>query len=138
MLTVPKVAHFGDRQIGPGAYFQKLVVGRHKLFLTETCVFLVYLVQQFFVVKFNNRVFKKNQKKSENYEKKRRRKEILLLLLFHNLFTKYSHCFSKEHRNCSCQTFLFTFLVLLFARVCCSYVSPHFMIRQWATTSDMT
>ena len=34
------------------------------------------------------------------------------------------------HRNCSCKTFLSTFLFLLFVRVCCSYVAPHFTIRQ--------
>ena len=48
MLTFPKVA-FGNRPL-PGAYFQHLEAERYKVFLNETCVFLVHMVQRFFLV----------------------------------------------------------------------------------------
>ena len=44
------------------------------------------------------------------------------------------HCFPKVQRNSFCQTFLSTFLVLLFVRVCGLYVPLHFTIRQWKAT----
>ena len=42
----------------------------------------------------------------------------------------YTQQVTKVHSNCSYTTFLSTFLAQLFERFCCSYVPPHFTIKQ--------
>ena len=90
---------------------------------------LVHLVPRFFMGKFKNKVLKKIWKLQG---KKRRRKIVFFLYLYFRFFlSKYMHCFSEVHRNCSWKTFWSTFLVLLLLRACCWYVPPHFTITQF-------
>ena len=78
-------------------------------------MFLVHLVQRFFMVKTNNKVFKKFQ------NLKITKKKIVLIFNFRFFLSNYMHCFSKVHWNCSCKTCWSTFPVLLFVRASAFY-----------------
>ena len=69
----------------------------------QTCprAYLVHFWQGFFIVKLDDKLF------------------------------KCTNPFPQVHRNCSNKSFLSTFLVHLFERICCSYMPSHFTIKEW-------
>ena len=52
------------------------------------------------------------------------------------IYFKYMHQLPKRHKNCSCKTFLSTFLVQLLERFCCSWMHPNLTIRQWGVLPE--
>ena len=81
--------------------FKSKTLKEINFFLTETCVFLVHLVQCFFMAKFNNKVFK-NQKKLQNYKKKKK----CFIFLVSEKFVKCMH-----HPRSAQKLFYYNFLV---------------------------
>ena len=115
-LEVPQMANLCT--CGPFVHiFKNQTLQSRIFFLTQTCIFLVHLVQRFFMVKFDNKVFK-NSKKSQNSKKQTKKK--FCIFNFRKKVIKCMHHLPEVHRNCICKSFWSTFLALLFERACCS------------------
>ena len=83
----------------PCAHFQKLDVGINKFFSNLDFGIFSFLVQRFFMVKFDNKVFK-NSKKSQNYKKKQKKKHGFKFLNLEKIF-KCMQELPNLHRNYS-------------------------------------